>query len=365
MVHRLVLGVLACALVGGAGAGEIPVPAAAAVAPAAETEVADRVLIPLRARATDEWPLASKQGSEYVIRVSLPQGPAPSGGFPVIYVLDGDAWFGAAVEVARIREYSKLSPAAIVGIAYPNRKFFDPVRRTFDFTPPGAFDADMESEGIKLGGGEQFLEFLNWTLKPQLRTRHPVSSEHETLFGHSLGGLFVLYALFKSPESVETYLAGSPSMFFADEIVLKGEPAFASNPARHSVRVLITSGEFETPKVSPEQLEDYRRYFTAHPELIDGQPVAEALEELFAPRENVRGRHTASEACVLVERLAKSGVNARFSLFAGEEHTAAAVSALNRGIPLALRPEPEAIADVGGDAYGCEAARRLISVHPQ
>ena len=352
---------LLCALAGGAEPREVPAPAAAPAAPVAETAVAERVLIPLRPRTTDEWPLASKHSGDYVIRVSLPQGPAPPGGFPVIYVLDGDAWFGAAVEVARIREYSKLSPAVIVGVAYPNRKFFDPVRRTFDFTPPGASDADMESEGIKLGGGEQFLEFLNRTLKPQLRTRHPVSSEHETLFGHSLGGLFVLYALFKSPDSFETFLAASPSMFFADEIVLKGEPTFVSNPARHSVRVFVTAGEFETPKVSPEQLEDYRRYFTAHPELIEGQPVSEALEELFAPRENVRGRRTASEACALVERLARAGVRARFALFEGEEHTAAAVSALNRGVPFALRPESKAMPGAADDAHGCEAARRLIA----
>lgn len=350
MIRRRVLCVLLCALTGVAVAREVAAPAAAPAAPAAETEVAERVLIPLRARTTDEWPLASKQGSEYVIRVSLPQGPAPPGGFPVIYVLDGDAWFGAAVEVARIREYSKLSPAVVVGVAYPNRKFFDPVRRTFDFTPPGAFDADMESEGIKLGGAAQFLDFLDRTLKPQLRARYPLSSEHEALFGHSLGGLFVLYVLFQAPESFETFLAASPSMFFADEIVLKGEPTFVSNPARHSARVLVTAGEFETPKVSPEQLEDYRRYFTANPELIDGQPVSEALEELFAPRENVRGRHTASEACALVGRLRRAGVNAQFALFEGEEHTSAAVSALNRGIPFALRPEPKAMSENADDA---------------
>lgn len=151
-------------------------------------------------------------------------------------------------------------------------------------------------------------------------------------------------------------------MFFSDEVVLKGEATFEANPARHSVRVLVTAGEFEVPKVSPEQLEDYRRYFTAHPELIDGQPVSEAVAELFAPRENVRGRHTASEACALVERLARSGVRARFALFAGEEHTSSAVSALNRGIPFALRPEPTAMADVAGDVHGCEAVRRLIAV---
>ena len=76
-------------------------------------------------------------------------------------MLDGDAWFGAVVEVARIRAYSKLSPAVIVGVAYPDRKFFNAKRRGYDFTPPGAVDDEMQSGGIQLGGAAQFLRFLN------------------------------------------------------------------------------------------------------------------------------------------------------------------------------------------------------------
>lgn len=323
-------------LVGGPGAA----PAVPAAAPAVDVAPESGLPAGPRSRTTREWALASRQGRDYVIRASVPDGPAPPGGFPVIYVLDGDAWFGAAVEVARIREHSKLSPAVIVGVAYPSRTFFDAVRRSFDFTPPGSADADMESEGIPLGGAEQFLAFLNQTLKPELRARFPVSADGEALFGHSLGGLFVLYAMFRSPESFETYLAASPSMGFSNAVVLQGEAAFAANPARKSIRVLVTAGEFEFPKISPELLEDYRRYFTSHPEAIDGQPVAEALAELFAPRKDSTGRPMAIEACALVERLARSGTNARFALFAGEEHGSAAVNALNRGIPFALRPDP-------------------------
>jgi predicted alpha/beta superfamily hydrolase len=305
-----------------------------------EQQAVDGVLIPLRARTTTEWPLASRAGSEYVIRVSAPDGPAPPGGFPVIYVLDGDAWFGAAVEVARMREYSKLSPAVIVGIAYPDRRFFNAKRRSFDFTPPGSRDAEMEEAGFELGGAGDFLAFLNGTLKPVLRSKYTLSPNREALFGHSLGGLFVLYAMWEAPASFETFLAASPSMAFSDGIALEGEPAFAANPARARVRLLVTAGEFESPKVSPELREDYRRWFAAHPELLEGQSAEAAADELFAPRPGAESRPLAGEARALVERLAKSGVNARFVLFEGEEHTSAAVSALNRGVPFALRPDP-------------------------
>jgi predicted alpha/beta superfamily hydrolase len=326
----------------------------------ADRDEPDSVLIALRARTTAEWPTTSKEGGDYLIRVSLPDGPAPAGGFPVIYVLDGDAWFGAAVEVARIREYSKLSPAVIVGVAYPDRKFFNTKRRSYDFTPPGAVDDEMQSGGIELGGAAQFLRFLNERLKPELRKKYALSADHEALFGHSLGGLFVLYAMYETPESFETFLAASPSMGFSDGIAIQGERDFESNPVRTSVRLLVTAGEFESPKVSPELKEDYRRYYGAHPELLDGQSADEAVDELFAPRPGAESRSMAGEACALVERLAASGVNARFALFAGEEHTAAAVSALNRGIPFALRPEPMAGRGPAGDALDCDAVRRLV-----
>jgi hypothetical protein len=47
----------------------------------------------------------------------------------------------------------------------------------------------------------------------------------------------------------------------------------------------------------------------------------------------------AGDARALAERLAKGGAKVRFAYFEGEEPMSAAVSALNRGIPFALRPQ--------------------------
>jgi hypothetical protein len=120
--------------------------------------------------------------------------------------------------------------------------------------------------------------------------------------------------------------------------VLSGESAFKANPARQVARLLVTAGEFEYPHPSPGQIADYRRYYTAHPELIEGQTVQQAIDALFAVREDRGGYDQAKEAQALAERLARSGVAASFALFTGEEHTSSAVSALNRGVPFALRP---------------------------
>jgi predicted alpha/beta superfamily hydrolase len=313
---------------------ETPTPPAQTAADAAAEAAAAEVRTRLRVRDTSEATLTSKEGRQYRILVSAPQGPEPPGGFPVIYVLDGDAWFGAAVEIARMREWSRLPPAVIVGVAYPSRFFLDPARRSYDFTPPGSADPGME--GLALGGADEFLAFLNGTLKPWLHARHAVDPNRQILFGHSLGGLFALHAMFTAPESFNIYIAASPSIRFSRGIVMKGERAFLSNPARTSVRLLVTLGEFEG-RPSPGQIADYRRYYTAHPEVIPGQTVDEAVAALFPPERNF---DKTAETRTIVDRLVRGGVNAVFVEFAGEEHTSSAISALNRGVPFALRPEP-------------------------
>jgi predicted alpha/beta superfamily hydrolase len=306
-------------------------------ATAAAAQPDNRLL--LRTRTRSESTLLSKQGRPYRILISSPVGPEPPGGFPVLYVLDGDAWFGIAVEIAKIREYETLAPALIVAVGYPSHFFFDGEGRTFDFTPPNSSASDAQHEGMKVGGAGQFLSFLNETLKPWVGTNYRINPAGQTLFGHSLGGLFVLYALFNAPESFNTYLAASPSILFSEKAVLKGEPAFNGNAARAKVRVLVTVGGLELPHRSLALESDYRRYFALHPEVIPGQTVEQAMNELFAEaRKGFSGRDMIGEARELAERLARSGLKARFVEFAGEEHMSAGVSALNRGIPFALRP---------------------------
>src|SRR5690606_31435834 len=44
----------------------------------------------------------ARSGREYRIQVRVPADVAPAGGFPTLYVLDGDDLFGIAAEAARM-----------------------------------------------------------------------------------------------------------------------------------------------------------------------------------------------------------------------------------------------------------------------
>ena len=61
----------------------------------------------------------------------------------------------------------------------------------------------------------------------------------------------------------------------------------------------------------------------------------QAVAELFSDGDNY---DKIGKTRALVEKLKQSGVAAEFVEFDGDEHMAAAISALNRGVPFALRP---------------------------
>jgi predicted alpha/beta superfamily hydrolase len=286
----------------------------------------------LRERDRSEVRLQSRAGLDYRVMISTPRGAAPPDGFPVFYVLDGDAWFNSAVEAARVREWGRLSPSVVVGIGYPSGQFFDGPRRNFDFTPPGSSEPDFDAG--ELGGADAFLEFLNDVVKPWVGARHAIDARKETLFGHSMGGLFVLHAMYVSPHSFDVYLSASPPIRFSDRLLVREASRFEDQPGRRDVRALISVGELEQP-AGAEQIDDYRRYFMANPAAAGGLNVEQALALLF-PREP--GFNKARELRRLAARLARSGGDIRFVEFSGEEHTPSALDALARGIAFALRP---------------------------
>lgn len=314
--------ILAPALTGVAHA-QTPAPATEASAPAPR----------LRQRDFTEVTLHSQEGLEYRVLMSVPRGPAPEGGFPVFYVLDGDAFFNTAVEITRMREWGRLTPSIVIGIAYPSRAFYDGPRRNYDFTPAGSSDAEFDP--AELGGAEKFLTFLTDVVKPWVAARHQIDPSREVLFGHSMGGLFVLHTMFTAPRSFDVYLAASPTLRFADLLPLREARAFERHPDRAHVRALISVGALESSP-PPQQVDDYRRYLAAHPEARGGLSVEDAVQQIFPPDDS--GFNKARETRRMAQRLARSGADVTFALFEGDEHLPAGVTALLRGIPFALRP---------------------------
>src|SRR3546814_4655171 len=79
----------------------------------------------------------------------------------------------------------------------------------YDMTPPGSGDSRIKRP---TGGADAFLDFIEHDLKPAVAAAAKVDPGRQAIFGHSLGGQFVLYTMITRPQLFDTYLAASPSM---------------------------------------------------------------------------------------------------------------------------------------------------------
>ena len=67
--------------------------------------------------------------------------------------------------------------------------------------------------GDATGGRDAFLAFITTELMPYINQKYRNNGKN-ILFGHSIGGLFAMYALLKSPRSFTGYILADPSFFW-------------------------------------------------------------------------------------------------------------------------------------------------------
>ncbi|MEO3947822.1 alpha/beta hydrolase-fold protein [Gorillibacterium sp. CAU 1737] len=226
--------------------------------------------IPYAMPGTEQFDLISGiTGLPYRIFVHVPLKPPPPGGYPVLYAVDGNAYFGSLAEAMRLvtRHPRGLPPGVVVGIGYPAEGPFVSERRFYDLTTPaarGSLRPDGSSWPLN-GGADRFLAFIEGELMPLLGRRFPIDSTRQGLFGHSLGGYFTLYALLTRPGLFRSYVAGSPSLWWDDRILFRRLPEFEARLRSKETEtdLLFTVGTeddkiFENAKAYHERLLPYR-----------------------------------------------------------------------------------------------------------
>lgn len=265
---------------------------------------------------------ARANGQRYRLFVAVPPGARPAAGYPVLYVLDGNASFPLAAflarsAAARAEIVGGVAPL-VVGIGYPGDADYDVAARRRDYTTAytdGAA-ATADESGADAGGAAAFLDVIEHEVKPLIAARHRVDAARQALFGHSFGGLFVLHALFTRPQVFSTYIASSPSIWWRGRQVLTGLRAWQREAPARLPRVQISVGALED-EPPPE-------------------PMPPAMRALRASRPMV-----APARALAAELRALPGARARVAYheLAGEDHGTAWLSALARGLHFFLEPE--------------------------
>jgi predicted alpha/beta superfamily hydrolase len=283
-----------------------------------------QVVIP----ATEQIDFTSKINRRtYRLFIARPALPALAAGLPVLYVLDGNAYFGVATQVARTLSLAgEVKSALVVGIGYATDDFRAiGTMRARDLTlPPSAKDtAQMPGVSVSdVGGADAFLQVIEQEIKPRIASIAHTDPSQAVLLGHSLGGLTVVRALFREPSAYRTFIAVSPSLFWAERAVLGDERDFLRqvNDLKVAPRLLIcVGGKESTP--------------------LESVPAGAGVT-LERANELIRTARMVEEAQGLAERLAASkglpGYHVEGAVLPAESHQSAPFAAMSRAIRFAF-----------------------------
>lgn len=265
-------------------------------------------------------------GKPYRIFLSVPDEAPPPQGWPLLVTTDGNAMFPFAVASlgtqAPYPSATNTGFGVIAAIGYPGEAYYDGMRRSWDLSPPPGTSYPPYVEGgppILTGGADGLLRFIEAELLPKLAEIATINPARRTLFGHSFGGLFTLYALFNRPDLFRTWIAASPTIHWEEQVLLKSEAA-RRKASGAGTFVHFSAGEYEGDRLAPFQ---------------------EKNEDAARRRESKKTEQTELLARQMAARLDGSddGIKTEFELFAGETHMSVLPSIVNRavGIAFALR----------------------------
>jgi predicted alpha/beta superfamily hydrolase len=206
-------------------AGTLPFTAAAGEAPGTPLEIGRS--LPFESRLLHE---------RRILDVTLPEDYESSTAdrYPVVFVLDSEFEHEAAACVTRFyARMAQLPPMIVVGIRNSNR--------TRDFSPaPIAGYRPPPEAGGAAGGAPAFLQFLETELIPYV-DRNYRTAPMRVLVGHSLGGLFALYALAEKTELFNGYVVMEPSVWWNQGHEFEAARAALMKPPARRARVMLVN----------------------------------------------------------------------------------------------------------------------------
>lgn len=187
----------------------------------------------------------------YRLWVGKPNRPAPASGYPVLWMLDGNAAIGA-LQSQQLDKLAAGKAPLLVAVGYQTEQRIERTGRTYDYTPalPGQAEQRDPLTGEHSGGVDAFLDLLTERMRPMVAGLAPIDAQQQTLWGHSYGGLAVLHTLFTRPGAFSDYAAASPSLWWHDGAIVQEAQGLEQRLGNNSARLLLMRGNAEpsTPR---------------------------------------------------------------------------------------------------------------------
>ncbi|MBB3647721.1 hypothetical protein FHX14_003936 [Rhizobium sp. BK619] len=236
---------------------------------------------------------------------------------------DGNATFPFAVASlvtqAPYPTGTNVGWGVIAAIGYPTDEPYDALRRSWDLGPPPVKSYPPFVEGgppVVIGGTGKLVDFIENALIPRIAEMVALDPLRRSLFGHSFGGLFTLYALFERPDLFANWIAASPTIYWENSEILNNEARRQPVPG-NAAFLHLSAGEYEGDELAPFK---YRN-----------EDAAIRLEK----RKTERTLLLAQEMAGRLNGTA-DGLRAEFELYAGQTHMSVLAAAVNRAVSIAF-----------------------------
>lgn len=150
---------------------------------------------------------------EYLIHLPESYHHNPNISYPVLYLLDGDYNFryvaGLLDQMSSIS--GQIPEMILVGIADKGTNKY-----RYNMRPV----LELDPMNPKSGNATAFALFLKNELKAEIEKKFR-TLPYSILTGHSVGGLFTVNTLLKSPSFFEAYIAISPALWINDKLIVQ------------------------------------------------------------------------------------------------------------------------------------------------
>lgn len=172
----------------------------------------------------------AREGSAWRLVLSTPEGAPPEGGWPLLWVLDGDlhglTLMETARRLARRPDATGVLPMAVAAVQFgDDRQGPDARQQAFTAGPP-ARPEQARREG-PTGGATDLLDLLAGPAREAATASGSISDAPPAIWGHSMSAWFALWAAAQTPDAFSAVAAISPSLWW-DEAPLT--PLEASAP---------------------------------------------------------------------------------------------------------------------------------------
>lgn len=241
---------------------------------------------PISAQALEKFDvetsnLTGANGEVYKIFFAVPkdENGAKKAKFKnALFLLDGNAQFSVILNCFDAQSMGEAP--LIIGIGYGSDLAYDVKKRTRDLTPSPADESEFKGGG----GAAQFYQILKEQILPLAESKFDLKDTQKSLYGHSFGGLFTLYALLQNDGLFDNFFIASSSLWWGDSQILKD--ARQGGKFKQNLKaefVFVSVGENEKRENRPEK-----------PGVLKAKDLAQTLKN--------------------------SGVNSEFKLYEGQGH---------------------------------------------